>query len=372
MAGIISHAVWPRRVLGLRDVGPILAGRCVITSISAPKCRAAAWRRASRPRRRETRRSRRAGDGSRLRTAASAKPVGPPDRATKMPWPLGSASSWSSNLSDAYRVQKLGRMRLTSDAQHARPVPSVVGDRPWQGAQLRARGVRFQVHQVAGACRLEQAARQRFVPVVRRVGLVEAVPVGPGQGGVGLYLLDQRVAVSGLDVEAQPLPAATGVAPPRRNSGGGARSRSALSAAQAGTAAPDGRASAASRRPGSRTAISGNAGSACRIECFGVESGTVQRGAWLNLCLSLSGLALVEQAAPLDDPTPGPLTPGRDGSPPRTWTSAGVGPAVRALVLTSATAHQGLHGPPQRRVSVRRSPAVAVEPFCPQPVTGPP
>jgi hypothetical protein len=55
------------------------------------------------------------------------------------------------------------------------------------------------VDQVAGAGDLETAAGQRLVLVIRRVGPIEAVLVGPRERGVGPDLPDQRVAVSGFD-----------------------------------------------------------------------------------------------------------------------------------------------------------------------------
>ena len=49
------------------------------------------------------------------------------------------------------------------------------------------------------------------------------------------------------------------------------------------------------RRPSSRIASSGDVGSTCRVGCFGVNSGTVQRRPWLNWCLKFSGMALASK-----------------------------------------------------------------------------
>src|SRR5215207_9588997 len=59
------------------------------------------------------------------------------------------------------------------------------------------------VDQVAGAGDLETAAGQRLVLVIRRVGPIEAVLVGPRERGVGPDLPDQRVAVSRFDKRVQ-------------------------------------------------------------------------------------------------------------------------------------------------------------------------
>src|SRR5688572_11515698 len=55
------------------------------------------------------------------------------------------------------------------------------------------------VDQVAGAGDLETAAGQRLVLVIRRVGPIKAVLVGPRERGVGPDVPDQRVAVSRFD-----------------------------------------------------------------------------------------------------------------------------------------------------------------------------